>query len=611
MSELVDRFCPNSHDAPITALCWDPQTGARASADSTGRVAILRRGETVAGFTFQPGGPIQGPLALLKGGNRIAIGDEHGSVGVYRVNNGEAVFRELREPPEGRVRAMRAISISPDGGKLASLAADGLIRLWDLDSARRLNAWKGFGGRSLYFDHNGDRLLCLTDEGQPCLVDLRSQVIRPMDPLQIPAHTAIFTRDNALVVCVGDAGISLLRVADGCLLATFATKGGSGIMGLALAPDDSEAAVVTQRSVHFFSLPELEPVRSQKHGAPDPTGEVIWTGTGVKVAGSDGLLHGEARGPGLKNTTNVSVFGAIRAVAHENQLAIWQGVERLDLRDCGGAIQKLAVDREGNYTAVLPRNRPLVVFRPGEKKPFYTTGNESINAKEIAIGGNIIAAHLKDGGVQWWNMANKQIFKLRWPRGIALSGGGTWLGLITPKGAVRIMDPRTGEYVVKDPVPLADVPVKALTFINRRPEMLILDEDGVLGHYDIAEGIRSGEAPEGTDLLDFNVKIDAMWGISGGRFVALRLPEGDTCTILIVDVDGQEVCLEITGLHCKTWVDLESGHLFEPARSNAIVERDIKGRELRVYRSLPDSEWIAFGPRGIEGASKGAGQAVS
>ena len=57
-------------------------------------------------------------------------------------------------------------------------------------------------------------------------------------------------------------------------------------------------------------------------------------------------------------------------------------------------------------------------------------------------------------------------------------------------------------------------------------------------------------------------------------------------------------------------MDLESGHLFEPARSNAIIERDIKGRELRVYRSLPNSEWITYGSRGIEAASKEAGQAM-
>jgi hypothetical protein len=547
---------------------------------------------------------------MLRGGSRIAIGDEHGSVGVYGTDKGQAEFRELREPPEGRVRAMRAIALSPDGSKLVSLAADGLIRLWDLDSDQRLNAWQGFGGRSISFDHKGERILCLTDEGHPCLVDLRSRVARPMDKLQSPAHTTVMTRDNTHVVCAGESGIALLRMADGNLLASFATKGGSGIIGLAVAPDDSEVAVITQRSSHFFSLPDLSPVRSDKHGAPDPSGEAIWTGSGLKVGGADGLIHGATKGPALAGTSRVAAFGALRAVAHHQHLALWRGVERTDLLDCGGNIQRLVLDREGRYAAVLPRSRPLAVYRPGSKKPFYTAGKESVNAQDIAIGGKILAAQLKAGGLRWWNLSTKQVFELRWPRAMALSGGGTWLGVVTPKGAVRVLDPATGKDVVEAPVPLAEVPVKCLAFVNRRPELLVLDEDGVLGHYDIAEGIRSGSAPKGTDLLDFNVEIDEIWGITGGRFVALRLPEEENCTILLVDVDGQEVCLEITGLHRHTWVDPESGHLFEPARANAVIERDIKGRELRVYRSLPGSEWLTYGPRGIEEASKGAGQAV-
>ena len=150
---------------------------------------------------------------------------------------------------------MRSISNLANGNLLASLAVDGLIRLWDLTEGTRVSAWKGFAGRSLSFDAQGERLLCLTDQGNPCLVDLRSQVSRPLEQLQSPAHTICFTRDNTLVVCAGNAGLSLLRVADGSLLASFATRGGSGIEGLAVAPDDTAVAVVTQRSVHYFSSP--------------------------------------------------------------------------------------------------------------------------------------------------------------------------------------------------------------------------------------------------------------------------------------------------------------------------------------------------------------------
>ena len=610
MSDLVHQFCPNSHDAPISGLCWDPNTGVRASADQTGRIAITRRGETLPGLVFQPGGPIEGAIALLRGGGMIAVGDDHGSVGVYKTKNGESVFRELREPPEGRVRAMRAIAISPNGERLASLAVDGLIRLWDLSEGKRLSAWKGFIGRTLQFDTMGERLLCLNESGNPCLVDLRSRVSRPMEQLQSPAHTAYFTRDNTLVVCAGNAGISLLRVADGALVASFATKGGSGIEGIAIAPDDREVAVITQRSAHYFSLPDLQPVRSEKHGAPEPSGSAIWTGSGLKVGGSDGLIHGENKGPSLSGTSRVVAFGAAKAVAHEQHLALWDGLERTDLIDCKGSIQRVLLDRDGRFAVAAPRSRPVVVYRRGSEKPVFTTGKETVNPADLAIGGKILACQLKGGGLRWWNLSSKQVFELRWPKAMALTGGGTWLAVVTPKGAVRVLDPNTGQPVVGDPVPLADVPVKKLAFMNRRPELVVLDNDGVLGLYNIAEAIRSGTAPVGKDLIDFNVEIDQIWGITGGRFIALRVREKDSCTILLVDIDGEEVCLEFTGLHPQSWVDPESGHVYEPARANAIIERDIKGRELRVYRSLPGSEWLTFGPRGIEEASRGAGHAI-
>ena len=610
MSDLAQQFCPNSHDAPISALCWDPDTGIRASADASGQIAVTRRGETVPGLVFRPGGPIDRSIALLRGGGLLAVGDDHGSVGVYKTKDASPVFRELREPPEGRVRAMRSIAISPNGERLASLAADGLIRLWDLTEGRRVSAWKGFTGRSLDFDSLGERLLCLNEDGNPCLVDLRSQVSRPMEQLQSPAHTAWFTRDNTLVVCAGNSGLSLLRVSDGTLVASFATKGGSGIEGISIAPDDREVAVITQRSAHYFSLPDLEPTRSEKHGAPDPTGVAIWTGSGLKVGGSDGILHGENKGPALAGTSQVACFGGKKAVAHERYLALWDGLERTDLIDCEGSIQKLLLDRDGRYAVVAPRSRPVVVYRPGVAKPVFTTGKETVNPSELAIGGNILACQLKGGGLRWWNLSSKQVFELRWPRAMALTGGGTWLAVVTPKGAVRILDPHTGQPVVNDPVPLADVPVQRMTFMNRRPELAVLDSDGVLGLYNIAEAIQSNSAPVGRDLLDFNVTIDQMWGITGGRFIALRLPEKDACTILLIDIDGEEVCLEISGLHPKSWLDPESGHIYEPTRSNAVLERDIKGRELRVYRSLPGSEWLAFGPRGIEEASRGAGRAI-
>ena len=43
---------------------------------------------------------------------------------------------------------MRGLALSPEGARLAAVAADGLIRLWDIERNEREVAWQGFGGHT-------------------------------------------------------------------------------------------------------------------------------------------------------------------------------------------------------------------------------------------------------------------------------------------------------------------------------------------------------------------------------------------------------------------------------------------------------------------------------
>jgi hypothetical protein len=97
-----------------------------------------------------------------------------------------------------------------------------------------------------------------------------------------------------------------------------------------------------------------------------------------------------------------------------------------------------------------------------------------------------------------------------------------------------------------------------------------------------------------------------MWGITGGQYCALRLPDQDRCSIIFVDIHACEVVHEVAGLSAGAWVDAETGAILEPGRSAAVVERSMDGREQRVLRALPDGEWLSYGWRGILQASAGA-----
>jgi hypothetical protein len=240
----------------------------------------------------------------------------------------------------------------------------------------------------------------------------------------------------------------------------------------------------------------------------------------------------------------------------------------------------------------------------------FNAGEPSIGALEVALGGTVLAIRLREGGIRWWNLAYGKGFELNWPRAVSLSGSGAWMAVVTPKGAVRVLDPDTGRDLMRPPVPAADVPVAKMSFIPKKPELLTVDEDGVLTHYDLASSAAGGPSAAGRDLLDFNGTVDAVWGIAGGQMAAIRMPEADRCCIIFVDIAQASVIHEAVDLHRDARVDPHTGHIIEPARASAFLERSSDGTELQVSRALPDDQWVTFGHRGILKASAHAGHKI-
>ncbi|MSQ02414.1 MAG: hypothetical protein EXR71_11075 [Myxococcales bacterium] len=609
MSSLADGFCPNVHDAPITAAAFDPWSGVLATADASGLIAVVRAGEAAPGLVFRPGVGITGALSVIRGGTLLAAGDDDGTIGVYQADSGAPVFQEVRDGARGRVRAMRGVALSPEGARVATIAVDGLLRIWDIANGKREVAWQGFGGLTVDFDGHGQRVLCLDAQGQPRLVDLISHQGLPMDRLQMPADRAAFSLDGTLVIAAGASGLSVLRVVDGRLVNSFAARGGSGMLGLVQRPDGVQIGAVSARSVHVFSMPDLQPVESVRHGAPETTGAAWWGQDGIRVGGNDGLAHGggdAAAGP----VTAVGGFGAVRLVAHGDRVQVWQGDRRGNAIDVGTPVAVVQAEREGRYVLVRPVTGSLRLYDLRTGRVVFDAGPETAGATDVAVGGSVMAAQLAHRGVRWWDLGNNRAWELQWPTAMALSHGGTWLGLVTPRGAIKIVEPGTGRDAVPDPRPAADVPIRLLTFVNRRPDLLVLDQDNILAHYDLSRSARDGTPAESRDVLQFGTAPDRIWGITGGQFAAVRIPDGQRATIMFVDIHKQVVVGELTGLHPAAEVDADQGLVIEPARSGALLEREMNGTERRVLRSLPGGQWVAFGSRGILDASEAAGGAL-
>jgi hypothetical protein len=239
-------------------------------------------------------------------------------------------------------------------------------------------------------------------------------------------------------------------------------------------------------------------------------------------------------------------------------------------------IVELAMDSEGRVLAVLPEGLPLHVYEANQTRLLFDAGPESVDAPRIEVAIGVVAMLLERGGVRWFDLRNNRTFELDWARDFAVTGGGSWLAVLTPRGRVRVLDPKSGEDALKQLEPFGEAPARLLSFVHRRPELLVLDEDGVLGMYDLLPAARDGGAPEVHRIIQLaDVEIDAIWGTADGRHAVVRIqePESGTATLVTIDLDSGEVVHEVSGLLPYISLDPGEGGMLEPARGNALLER--------------------------------------
>ena len=605
---LVDRYCASAHAAPVSAAAYDPQSGATVTADSWGTVAIVKPGDQYPGIIFDMGSPVTGAVAVSPGGALVAVGDDTGTLAVYKTWDGSCVFEDTKEGPGGGARAMRALAFNPQGTIVASLSIDGIVRIFDIQRWERIANYQGFSGESIAFNRRGDRLLVIDNLGQPKLLDLMSQEQLDLEMVPGGVRVARFTPDDRHVVTIGQGGITLIGLPQGRILNSFSARGSSGMLTIVISPQGDALGAITGRSVHTFSLPELQPMGSEKHGAAEPTSAAMWDARGVAVGAADGILHRPGAKPSLEAVLCCSGFGDHRVAVHGERIAVWSKGRQKRPFNARKRFVEVKVDRDGRLLIALPDDGDGVqVFEARTGRHLFDAGPDTADTPKMEVGGSIVACALTRGGLRWYDLRQNNVFELPWVRTFALSGSGTWLAVVTPKGQVRVLDPTTGKDAIPRPEPLADVPVALVSFVNRRPDMLVLDAEGVLGTYDLTDSVKEERPAQGRDILDLNVAVDRLWGITGGKHAAVRFQEAETETasVIYVDVSTGEVVSEVSNLLPYAWVDPETGNILQPARGAALLELDMYGTEQRVLRALPEGEWVSFAPTGILDASDG------
>lgn len=209
---------PKAHAGDVYAIAVSPDgtriatTGADAKArvwDITGEARMVAE---YAGHRYPPAGiafVADGAQVLSCSVARTASGF-HGAVKLWDAATGE----EIAEFPDGGVKPLVALAVSPDGKRVAAASWDHELREWDIESRALLNTYT-VPDLGLYraadcvaYSADGARIAAGTRDGRVCIW----RVDAPQAPEADIAtqHRAVsgvaFTPDSAAVITTGEDG---------------------------------------------------------------------------------------------------------------------------------------------------------------------------------------------------------------------------------------------------------------------------------------------------------------------------------------------------------------------------------------------------------------------
>ena len=596
MSELAEQFCPFIHEQQITAIAYDALSSLQITADASGEVAVFRGANQSPFQRFYHDGPVQA-LAIQQGGELFAVGDDTGTIVVYDQNI-QVLFEESRPGSRGASRAFRGLAINPQGTLLAAVSIDNILRVWDLQKQRREMQWSNYSGGSVSFDARGERLLAITTDGQPSLIDIWRKEALYLDRIQFRCEHVGFSPDGTSIIAVGPAGFSVLEMRTGQRIGGQEAQRSSGILCMAISPDGQTLGTVTQNSVHSFSLVNFEHVDSYRHKT-HPSGPTVWNSLGLAVAGIDGLLHYRDQNESVPQVTAIGAFGEMRAVIHQNIVASWRQDQRISLFSVPVHADLVRVNRLYNLLLLHCEGKTFGLYNLANQRLILPGDRDTDD--DVLLGGMTVVSFHEDLGIKWWNIQRSSAYELPWPRGVAISNGGDMIAAITPKGRIRLLHTRDGAEAVPSPNIPPSAQVKKIAFVNKQPMLLALDTENVVSIFNLRTSIETGERANGEDLLQINSEVAEMWGISVDRkiYAVLQVYEEDSCMLIFIPKDLNEEPWTVENLHPYTTIDPASGLILEPVKSCAILERDMYGNEIKILRSMPDGGWISFTNSGV------------
>ncbi|MEM0980434.1 MAG: TIR domain-containing protein [Cyanobacteria bacterium P01_H01_bin.58] len=308
------------------------------------------------------------------------------------------------------------LDFAPDGQQLAAVDADGQLYLWD-SAGELVTEWQAHAQltRAVKFSPNGQFIATASEDATVKLWDREGEFVRTLTADLRGFESLIWTPDNHLIAG-GDNGHIYIWDISGERLQTF-TEHRAEVTALDISPDGKTlVSVGRDRQVKLYDL-ETNIVKNtfEAHAGAIYNTQFTPDGQEIITVGDDKLIH------------------------------IWQldGTLSSTLVGHTGLISALAISPTGDMIATSGGDRAVRLWDLEQDNLHILQAHRGpVNTVAIAPASDAVASGGVDGTINLWNMEGMQLRSLTEHRdsvnGLAFSPDGTYLASASSDNTVRV-----------------------------------------------------------------------------------------------------------------------------------------------------------------------------
>lgn len=225
----------------INAVAYSPDGELVASGTDDGQVLVYAAGNGELRYTLTGHETYVNAITFSPDSLVLASGDENGVVQLWDLASGDLTTTLTHDQP------IHSLAFSPDKQSLlvgSGVFVDGLMRLWDLATARNIMEFSGFGGSvwGVAISPDGRLAASASEDGLRLWELATGEQLRELTGHTAAVRSVAFSPDGARLVSGSfDKQVILWEVASGDRVQTFAGHG-DVVRSVAFHPDNQRIA---------------------------------------------------------------------------------------------------------------------------------------------------------------------------------------------------------------------------------------------------------------------------------------------------------------------------------------------------------------------------------